>query len=441
MVAQFLFRILGRTFKFRTSHALRCVHHQQCRSRHGIGEMRIQTTLVNIVEAGGQLVELGLLQGIEFVVVAPRAFQCQPQHRRAKRDDSVGHILRTKFLFDTSPFVRLPMIAVEGCRQDLLLCRSGQEVSGQLPGDELIVRKVLVERSHDPISPGPHRAIDVRLISVGIRIAGYVEPIHGHAFTILRQRQQSVHQSLVGIFACVRQKRVDLLERGWQARQIKPQSPQQPFLRSRWTRLKSFRLHPRPDKPVDRILRPGRDLHIRQGRRGNRSERPMLLPLGPLFDPATQHVDFVVVERQFGIDRWHPLRLVTRRDALPQEAVLQIMWLNDRLIRIGLSKHAVPRVQPQIGLSMRGIRTMTGKAAISQNRPHILSELDCLRLRARRILSPRGAIPENTGPENATQRQRDRHTEKSVHGSTPLFDGKPTCWDEPHPQKDAPVLL
>ena len=75
----------------------------------------------------------------------------------------------------------------------------GQQVAGQLPGDELVVRQIGVEGLDDPVAPGPHGAIDVGLVAVGVGVAGQVEPVDGHALAEPGRGQQAVDQALVGV--------------------------------------------------------------------------------------------------------------------------------------------------------------------------------------------------------------------------------------------------
>ena len=120
------------------------------------------------------------------MVVATRAFQGQPEHRRAERVHAVDDVLGAKLGFDAAAFVRLTVQAVEGGGNALVARRTRQQVARKLPEEELIVGQVLVERLDDPVAVRRHVALDVGLIAVGVGIAREVEPVHRHALAVGR---------------------------------------------------------------------------------------------------------------------------------------------------------------------------------------------------------------------------------------------------------------
>ena len=50
--------------------------------------------------------------------------------------------------------------------------------------EEAIVGNALIEGIYHPVPPRPHESVSVHLVAVGVRVAGDIEPVRGHPFTI-----------------------------------------------------------------------------------------------------------------------------------------------------------------------------------------------------------------------------------------------------------------
>ena len=185
-------------------------------------EVGIEPGLVDVVEEGKQLVILPLTERVELVVVAAAAFERETQERRAKGGHAVVDIRHAVFLFHRAPLGFLLMQAVEGRRQPLLWAGFREQVAGELPESKVVPRQIVVKRGNYPVPPRPHvrpLAVDLEAIAVGIPCE--VEPVGRHPLPIPRTCQQPVEQPLIGLGARVGKERVDLIDRGGQARQIK----------------------------------------------------------------------------------------------------------------------------------------------------------------------------------------------------------------------------
>ena len=68
--------------------------------------------------------------------------------------------------------------------EDLVLGGIGKQVPGDLLGDELVVGKVLLKSPDDPVAPRPDIAVAVLLVTIGVGIAGDVQPLGGHSFGV-----------------------------------------------------------------------------------------------------------------------------------------------------------------------------------------------------------------------------------------------------------------
>jgi len=185
--------------------------------------------------------------------VAAGAFEGQPEKGRAEGDGAVGDILDPELLVDRSPLVGLAMVAVEGGGEHLVAGRIGEQIAGELPGHELIVRKVRIEGPNDPVAPGPGGAVDVGLIAVSIGIASKVEPVDGHSLAEPRRGEKPVDNSLVGVGTMIFEKFIDLGQ-GWgQADEIKANATDEAFLGRLGGRRDSFLIEFGQDEGVDWI--------------------------------------------------------------------------------------------------------------------------------------------------------------------------------------------
>ena len=142
--------------------------------------------LVDAVEERREGVVIGLRDGIELVGVALRAAQRHAQPRRAHGVHSIQHVIDPRFLRVAAAFAIGHVVTLEAGRELLLRGGVRQEVSRELLNGELVVRRIAIEGFDDPVAPGPVRPRGIRLEAVGVRIAGGVEPPHGHAFTVVR---------------------------------------------------------------------------------------------------------------------------------------------------------------------------------------------------------------------------------------------------------------
>ena len=76
--------------------------------------------------------------------MASTTFPRETQEGGSKRVRAIGDVLDAKLLFDTSAFVRLAVMPIKGRGQDLLLRCIGNQVAGELPRDEPIERRLLL---------------------------------------------------------------------------------------------------------------------------------------------------------------------------------------------------------------------------------------------------------------------------------------------------------
>ena len=300
----------------------------------------------------------------------------QPHKHRAGRDDAVHHIPHADFLDDRSAFVGRHVAAVEACRHQLVRRSLGQQVTGQLFGQELVVRQIPVEGIDDPVTVRPHLAIVVQMQPVRVAVPSCVQPESGHVFAVVRRLQQPVHQSLVGFWRVVSQKGVYLRGSRRQTGQIQGHAADQGGPIRLGRRFPTLLFQTMQDEMVDRIARPRPVCHLGQRRARRSSEGPMLLPRCPLLDPTPDRFDLVGRQRFVRVGRRHPHEFVLRNQPLIDLAGLQIARNDRTLPRVGHVQRALPLVQAEATLPRIAVRTVAGIALVGQDRANIPVKLD-----------------------------------------------------------------
>ena len=119
------------------------VGQQQRWRRHGAGgEIGVKPGLVDVGEERRQLIVLLLTDGIVFVFVTPRALHREAEKCRGKRVGPIGHVFDPKLLRHAAAFDFLRVQSAEGGCQNLFVRGVRQQITRELPSDELVVGKV-----------------------------------------------------------------------------------------------------------------------------------------------------------------------------------------------------------------------------------------------------------------------------------------------------------
>jgi hypothetical protein len=155
------------------------------------------------------------------VVVAAGAFEGEAEEGGAEGGGAVVDVVDAVFLLDGAALAFLRVEAVESGGEDLLVGGAGQQVAGELPGDELVPREVAIEGADHPVAPGPHLALAVDLEAEAVGVAGDVEPVDGQALAVARRGEEAVDNAFEGPGAVVLHEGGDFRGRGWQAGEIK----------------------------------------------------------------------------------------------------------------------------------------------------------------------------------------------------------------------------
>ena len=156
---------------------------QQGGRRYRTGEVGVDAGFVDVVEEGEELVVLLLGNRIELVLVTTSTFERQSQECHREGVIAIGDVFDTELLGSTATLDLLGMQAIEGRCQLGVPGRFRDQVTGQLPRDKLVVGHVRIEGPHDPVAIWPDVTIPIDLVSVGIGVAGDVEPFRCHPFS------------------------------------------------------------------------------------------------------------------------------------------------------------------------------------------------------------------------------------------------------------------
>ncbi len=152
--------------------------------------------ILRVVEKGEELVVIALGDGIEFVSVTLGATHGESQPDRPRGVDPVDHGLDPELFAVRAAFLVDEGVAVEGGGDPLRLGGVGKQIARELFDRELIEGEVVVEGLDDPVAERPHVTVAVDGVSVGVGVAGLVEPVPAPALAVVRGRQQAVDESL-----------------------------------------------------------------------------------------------------------------------------------------------------------------------------------------------------------------------------------------------------
>ena len=150
--------------------------------------------------------EVGLADGVEFMVVAAGAGHRETEEGLADDIDLVVHVAdllvdgvdRLEAMFDHAEVAG----AEGGFVQPLCRVDAGgrQEVAGELLADKLVVGDIGVEGADQVIAIAPRlRDGGVAFAAVGVGVADEVHPVAGEVFAVTRRSQQPVDHLRVGL--------------------------------------------------------------------------------------------------------------------------------------------------------------------------------------------------------------------------------------------------
>ena len=123
-------------------------------------------------------------------------------------------------------------------------------------------------------------------------------------------------------------------------------------------------------RPAGVFCRDRRDLCDVRSRR--RDESPVLLPLRPRCDPASQHVDLRLRQpRIVGVRRRHLNGRIRRGHAAEEFALVGRSRHDHAVLPLGVLQQSGPQIEPQLPLTAPRIRPVALEALVGQDRPHL----------------------------------------------------------------------
>ena len=136
----------------------------------------------DVIEEGGKLIEVSLGDRVIFVIVAAGALDGECEKDGGCGVNAVGDVFGVVFSFNDATFCGEDVIAVKAGCDFLAESGIGEEVSGELFSEELVVGHVVKEGVDNPVAPWPHGASFVVVVAIRVGIAGEVEPVCGKSF-------------------------------------------------------------------------------------------------------------------------------------------------------------------------------------------------------------------------------------------------------------------
>ena len=303
------------------------------------------------------------------MVVAAAALERQAEERGAEGRDAVVDVIDAILFLDAPPLRLLLMEPIEGGGEDLLVAGIGKEITGELPGDEIVPGEVAVEGPDHPVAPPPHRAIAIDLEAVAIRIAGQIEPIGRHPLTVTRALKKPVEKFFIRLGTVIGDKRGHFLCGRRQPCDIKRRPANQPDPIGLGLRGDAALGKPRPHQTIDRM---NRRRHLRQRRGFERLKRPVGLVFSASADPPLQELDLLRRELAYlRFGRGHDDVGIVGDDPGNHLARRRVAW-HDRLGPTGsLGGRALGAIQPQPSLTVTTVGPVALVAGVGKNRPDV----------------------------------------------------------------------
>ena len=331
----------------------------------------INAPLLDVGEEGGHPVEVTSLERVELVVVALRAPHGRAEPGDRHGPDPVPRVLGEVLLGLGAPFASHHIQAVESGGHELLGCRVGQEIAGELFDREPVEGHVAVKGVDHVIAIGEAVLILVAVIAHRVGEPDQVEPGHRHPLAIMGRGQEPVDHLLVCVGGGIGLEGVDLLGRRRQADQVEAESADQGPTVGLGRGLDAPGLERGEDEGVDRILDPGRLANCRDRRPPDRLISPVGLIPGTLGDPSLEQLFLDGRELLGRPGRGHDLAGIVAQDSSDQLALLHVRR-DDR----ALGQGDLAEVESEVGLAVGLVGTVAKVAVLGQDRPDVAVELD-----------------------------------------------------------------
>ena len=272
------------------------------------------------------------------MIVTLRTADGHPEPSSHGRVNAIQHVFDAVLLFDDAGFVVRHVVAIKAGCDPLRHGCIREKISSELFDGELVIGHVGVEGLDDPVPPQPNLTGLVAKISVGVGVAGGVEPVDRHAFAKVRGREQAVDSPFVAVLL----KSLNFVPCRREPGQVKVDTAQKSFRIRCGRKSESCALQAGGNKRIDRIQG---SVDFGHQWLDDWFERPMLLVSGPLGNPRSQRFDLRGGELLVCTRRRHPQTLILSRDAGQQFALLRLAGHDRREARIGWSESSLTHIK------------------------------------------------------------------------------------------------
>ena len=339
---------------------------------------QFQLGFIGVIEEGHHRKILAMGHRIVFVGVALGALQGEAQPGGAGGGHAVHHGVITELQGVDAAFLVLHAVAVETGGDALVPGGIRKEVAGDLFDGELIVRHVRIEGADHPVAVRPDGAAPVLFVTVGVRIAGKIQPFAAPLFAIARRGQQTVHGVRIGLRRGIRKKGGGFLHGGRQSCQVKTHPAEERgafrFGGRSQAGLGQHGLH----EGVHLIAHRPWGLH----RSGNLREHgglegPVFFVFGPGGDPFLKQPDLFRSERLFHGRRRHHLIRIGGMQPLQDFAFRHLARHDRRSTGFPASAGGFRQIQAQLSFAALVVRPVAFQTTVGEQGPDVPAERGC----------------------------------------------------------------
>ncbi len=294
---------------------------------------------------------------------------------------AIDHRHIAKLLVSRASLVVRLRVTMKSGGDELIVAGLVEQIARELFACELIERHVAVQRTDHPVAIAPNRARLVIGITGAVRVAREVQPLLRPVLAIRRLGQQTIDQFPVSLWRFIRYKRLHLIRRRRQSREVQTHAADERMLVRLQRGLPPASFQLRENEAVHIVAPPLRILHRRQRLALRFHICPMRLVLSPLRNPLLEDRLLLSRQRQLRFLGRHHLIGVLRKNAVHQLAVLGVARLDCKCSPFPLRNRPRPHIQPQLPLPCLRIRPVAGETILRKNRPHIAIKRNLLRRR------------------------------------------------------------
>ncbi len=161
------------------------------------------------IEESHQLKVFGMGYWVVLVGMTPRANQGQAEQGSAQAFHPIEIILGLKLSRDCPTFGGRRVHANKTGRNFLIHRWIGEQITRELPGNELIKWKIVVQGSDDPIAIGKNSSPVIKVQTMGVPVTDCIQPIPCLMLAIIGTSKKGIDITFIGVFASVFQKRFE----------------------------------------------------------------------------------------------------------------------------------------------------------------------------------------------------------------------------------------